>query len=73
MFDRNQNKRRPGRPKKSNRDKKTLYQMNLKLSEEDSYRLGYVAGKWGMTKQDIVRQGIENIYELARYVDKPPF
>lgn len=48
-----------GRP---TNDPKTL-NTRIRLSEEDVRRLEYCAQKTGLTKAEIIRQGIKEVYE----------
>ena len=51
-----------GRPTK---DPKTL-STRIRMSDEDIKRLEYCAEKTGLTKAEIIRQGIKEVYEKIR-------
>lgn len=51
-----------GRP---TNDPKTL-NTRIRLSEEDIKRLEYCAEKTGLTKAEIIRQGIKEVYEKIK-------
>lgn len=71
MFDRSQNKRRPGRPKKSNYDKLTLHRIQLTLGEQDYWSLNYICKKLGISKSDALREGLRIYFDKARFMDYP--
>lgn len=51
-----------GRP---TNDPKTL-STRIRMSDEDIKRLEYCAEKTGLTKAEIIRQGIKEVYEKIR-------
>ena len=53
---------RTGRPTE---DPKTL-NTRIRLSEEDIKRLEYCAEKTGLTKAEIIRKGIKEVYEKLK-------
>ena len=53
---------RTGRPTD---DHKTL-STRIRLSEEDIKRLEYCSEKTGLTKAEIIRQGIKEVYEKLK-------
>lgn len=46
-------------------DPKTL-NTRIRLSEEDVARLNYCAEKTGLTKAEIIRQGIKEVYDRVK-------
>ena len=59
---------RTGRPTD---DPKTL-STRVRLSEDDVKRLEYCAEKTGLTKADIIRQGIKEVYNKIKKMSKSP-
>lgn len=58
-----------GRPSLMGSKKKTANQIRVYLSEEDWYKLGYVAGKKNLTKSEVLRKGLNSMYNLAKMTD----
>ena len=58
-----------GRPRLIGSKKKTANQIRVYLSDEDLYKLGYIAGKKGLTKSEVMRRGLNSIYNLAKMAD----
>ena len=52
-------------------DPKTL-STRIRLSEEDIKRLEYCSEKTGLTKAEIIRQGIKEVYEKLKKITATP-
>lgn len=62
-----------GRPKIARSERKTAREMHLYLSEEDHRRLEYIIKKEQISKQDVLRKGLELVYSLSSTTNKRVF
>lgn len=64
-------KKRPGRPRKNPMNKVSANLINLRLSDEDVWKLGYITVKWGVTRSDALRHALDILYDMAKWQNKP--